>query len=383
MLFSSRRLFHLVAQFRGFTLFELLFDGPGSTEFAEVRALRERKRNAFTLVELLVVIAIIGILVALLLPAIQAAREAARRVACQNNLHNLALAVMNYENRQNAFPPAVPAKISAGELVDLNEVDQKSSWIVHILPEIEEQALYDRFDVTKNYFAYTPEIWPGKEPVQSLFCPSDSARDRFYVTSSRNFAKGNYAAYVSPEHVVRMRVYPGAMINEPQPVSRLDDGMSKTLMLSEVRTRAFDGDTRGVWATGTVGGSTLAFDMHSKTVPEPNAQTGKRRTPYDPFVYLSTPGLVPNTTLGYANEDYIRGCPDPEKPAAGVEGMPCHAHTSTRQAASPRSLHPGGVNAANADGSVIFLNDEIEMHLMARLISINDGQGDREGEFKP
>lgn len=78
--------------------------------------------RGFTLVELLVVIAIIGILVALLLPAIQAAREAARRVQCQNTLHNLALAVLNYENQKKALPQALDAVSANGKSVPLAQV---------------------------------------------------------------------------------------------------------------------------------------------------------------------------------------------------------------------------------------------------------------------
>src|SRR3954469_14643169 len=102
----------------------------------------EIPRNAFTLVELLVVIAIIGILVALLLPAIQAAREAARRMSCQNNLHNIALAVLDYENARKKLPAgALVSQPLNGELIDSDNLDYGASWIIQILPLMEEQAL--------------------------------------------------------------------------------------------------------------------------------------------------------------------------------------------------------------------------------------------------
>ena len=106
-------------------------------------------KRAFTLVELLVVIAIIGILVALLLPAIQAAREAARRMSCQSNLHNLALAVLDYENARKGLPPATTAKSNSGEAWDTIDtgssdlahcIERDFSWIVRVLPQFEEQA---------------------------------------------------------------------------------------------------------------------------------------------------------------------------------------------------------------------------------------------------
>jgi prepilin-type N-terminal cleavage/methylation domain-containing protein len=94
---------------------------------------RTRARRAFTLVELLVVIAIIGILVALLLPAIQAAREAARRSSCQNNVKNIALAVLNYENQRKGLPPVTDARVVNEHIASFQQGSQVS-WVVRILP---------------------------------------------------------------------------------------------------------------------------------------------------------------------------------------------------------------------------------------------------------
>ena len=93
--------------------------------------------HGFTLVELLVVIAIIGILVALLLPAIQAAREAARRSQCANNMKNIGLALVQYADVNKRLPPATPLIMATGEATG-------GTWVVKIWPYIEEQALYQR-----------------------------------------------------------------------------------------------------------------------------------------------------------------------------------------------------------------------------------------------
>jgi prepilin-type N-terminal cleavage/methylation domain-containing protein/prepilin-type processing-associated H-X9-DG protein len=344
------------------------------------------RARAFTLVELLVVIAIIGILVALLLPAIQAAREAARRTQCRSNLRNLALAVLNYENQRKGLPPAAKMQPTAGEIwSDSSELDVALSWIVHILPQLEEQALSDRFDVEKRVDQQDLTTRPQEAQPTILLCPSDGSRGRSFESRSsygRRFGKGNYAAYVSPEHIRGMRVYPGAMINEVQPLKRITDGISKTLMLAEVRTRDHEQDPRGVWAAAWAGGSLLAFDMHSTTAELGAQPNSKRNLPYIPYEFSSppTPPLPPNSPPTANNSDYIRDCP--ELNAANFDFMPCHVQSPTRSTAAPRSLHAGGVNIAYIDGSVDWLAEDIEHHLMARMVSINDNQGNVEGYRK-
>jgi prepilin-type N-terminal cleavage/methylation domain-containing protein len=349
-------------------------------------ALSARRRHGFTLVELLVVIAIIGILVALLLPAIQAAREAARRVNCQSNIKNLALAVLNYENQRKALPPGVDIEPPVGqEIFDSNAIDVELSWIVHILPLIEEQAVYDSFDLEKRIVDQSTALKDANNPQTAqpelLMCPSDAARGRFYESRTSytlRFGKGNYAAYVSPEHIRSMRIFPAALINEPQSLARITDGTSKTVVLAEVRTRDNEADPRGVWAAAWAGGSLLGFDMHSKSHQDVTSSS-QRNQSYSPFIYGGTnPGLPPNTPQSWGNLDYIRECVDAG--AAAIDLMPCTTQTSTRSSAAPRSMHVGGVNASHVDGSAAWLADDIDQLLMARMISINDAQGEIEGE---
>lgn len=338
------------------------------------------RSTAFTLVELLVVIAIIGILVALLLPAVQAAREAARRVSCQNNLKNLSLALLNYENQNKGLPPATDAPTpSTGQRLEIAQVEEGLSWIVRILPLIEEQALFDQFDLAKSAFQQDSILRPESHQLPVTMCPSDTALNRFYTPrrTQFRFGKGNYAAYVGPEHVVCMRAYPGALINEKQPLARIVDGTSKTLMLSEVRTRDNESDPRGVWSAAWTGGSIISFDLHATSTGCPANAT--RNMPYAPLPrtkWLADP-LPPNSPVTSNNEDKISECPDPA--GADLELMPCGADNGTWTAAAPRSLHVGGVNAAHVDGHLTWLADEIDVYLMARMVSINDGQVVREG----
>jgi hypothetical protein len=216
-----------------------------------------------------------------------------------------------------------------------------------------------------------------------LLCPSDGSRSRSFketrgTYSAYRFGKGNYAAYVSPVHVTCMRAYSSAMINVIQPFKAFVDGTSKTVMLSEVRTRDDETDPRGVWAASWTGGSILAYDMHAMVGGAAEVSCGdKRNKPYTPIAYPGVDSMPPNTPASWSNQDYIRVCDDPT--GALFDQMPCHVQSATRAAASPRSRHTGGVNSAHVDGSGIWIADDIDMYLMARLVSINDGQGEAEG----
>lgn len=117
-----------------------------------------RKRRGFTLVELLVVIAIIGILVALLLPAVQAAREAARRSQCSNNLKQLGLAVHNFHDVMKELPPA-------------SLFDSYATWPVQLLPYLEDQTAYDLWDIRLSYYFQNSKA-RAAGPVSVLACPS-------------------------------------------------------------------------------------------------------------------------------------------------------------------------------------------------------------------
>lgn len=132
-------------------------------------SLRQGQRRGFTLVELLVVIAIIGILVALLLPAVQAAREAARRMSCSNNLKQLGIAIHNYHDTFKVFPASFDGSLNQGRI--------SFSWIVHTLPFFEQGPLYDRFDFSKdptNKFIDNPQNRPLRDiVVATLQCPSN------------------------------------------------------------------------------------------------------------------------------------------------------------------------------------------------------------------
>ncbi len=343
---------------------------------------RSRSRRGFTLIELLVVIAIVGVLISLLLPAAQAAREAARRIQCTSNLKQIALAALNYESSLGALPPS--AILDRDERIFLeapypvvdHRLGKQFSWVVSLLPYLEQQNIYDQFDRTVN--VYEQEKNPQSQFISSLMCPSDNAYSRYFVdeelTQGKQFAKGNYAAFVSPYHIDLQLLYPGALIVTGQSLNRIEDGASNTFAFTEVRTLDAEQDERGVWALPWAGASILAFDMHHKCSEGIHCPQDRnfRANPVS-FGQTQTPN-----TLG-PTRDTLHLCRDEVRRLADLEGMPCLAWTypigvSGYYSASPRSLHRGGVNVSYLDGHTGFIPNDIDELVMAYLISINDGQ---------
>ena len=352
-----------------------------------IRSSRTRTRG-FTLVELLVVIAIIGVLIALLLPAVQAARESARRMQCVSNLKQIALATLNYESNKNELPlSAVTDLQEQGKESDnpfqvFNpESGKQFSWAVLLLPFMEQQNLYSTFDFSKTIFEQTKN--PQAEFIDTFLCPSDSARGKFHVdeeaTAGKQMAKGNYAAYVSPLHIDLQLLWPGALIATGQPLKAVTDGLSNTIAFSEVRTLDHERDERGAWAVPWAGASILSFDMHHRC--------GDGRTFTSCMldgIYRADPRSVGLTQLPNSRgriKDTLFYCKEAQKVDADLAGMPCEGWNrqvggSGFYSASPRSLHPGGVNAAFLDGHVRFVNDDVDEFTFAYWVSINDGQVD-------
>jgi prepilin-type N-terminal cleavage/methylation domain-containing protein/prepilin-type processing-associated H-X9-DG protein len=335
--------------------------------------------TGFTLVELLVVIAIIAILIALLLPAIQQAREAARRMQCANHLKQIALAAHGYTDVHAMLPPSgiVERKTLTSRGYDYPVFDQQSgkmfSWAVLILPFLEETNLYNEFDLNRTALDQPNE--PQETSVPVYLCPSDNARDRFYsdatATLGKRFAKGNYAAYGSPMHTDLQLLYPGALISTGQKLSRITDGLSKTLCFTEVRTRDDERDERGVWTLPWNGATLLALDMHHNSLP------GGYFNQYIPAESYAYQAQMPNTTG--PNEDVLLNCPQDMLVDAQLERMPCikwiwPLGLSGYISAAPRSSHPGGINASFLDGHVDFIRDDIDPFSLTYFIDIRDRQ---------
>ncbi len=198
--------------------------------------------TAFTLIELLVVIAIIGILIALLLPAVQAARESARRNQCANNLKQLGLALLNYESVKHSFPPGVIGNGPDGG-------PGRVSWTIHLYPFLEETSTYANFafQYIVNWTAALPQNCHGPNApvstiISSLQCPTDPAVQlwQFFADPLCFIARGNYAAFAGNVNQGSMWLNNNGHLaaafayNTPVSIKKITDGTSHTLALGEM-----------------------------------------------------------------------------------------------------------------------------------------------------
>ncbi len=318
------------------------------------------QRRAFTLVELLVVIAIIGILVALLLPAVQAAREAARRSQCVNNMKQIGLGLLEYEHTAKRFPAARKGcdgviTSSPGTGVDCSSQISSAGYemaahgvsaLVMILPYLEEQQLYDQFKVQ------TVSVWDGvtgcrwcTDPDVKLavanrpkayVCPSDGDLQQFAeykheVPARNDVSTGSYANVAGsqgpPNSATLKYANDGTFFyNRRIKVSEILDGLSHTLFVGET----IMGDLpigSNIWSNGNRGNSTM-------------------RTTANP---LNTP---PGTDGG-----------------AGTM-----VSTTNIANAAFQSRHPGGGNFEYGDGHISFINDSIDLKVYQGLSTRAGGE---------
>ncbi|MDY0171148.1 MAG: DUF1559 domain-containing protein [Thermoguttaceae bacterium] len=183
--------------------------------------------DGFTLVELLVVITIIGILIALLLPAVQSAREAARSLQCRNNLKQIGLAFHSYHNSARIFPPAFLTATNA--TVGSDKRERTWGWGAFVLPYIEQQPLYDAIGVAGGGLIPLPTATNGLQAtIPTYICPSD----QFEPTGTMFHANYNYG---KSNYIMSESISYGAG-NNPAELSRMEDvtdGLSNTMLVGE------------------------------------------------------------------------------------------------------------------------------------------------------
>ncbi|MEZ6060217.1 MAG: DUF1559 domain-containing protein [Planctomycetaceae bacterium] len=333
------------------------------------------RRRAFTLIELLVTISIIAILIALLLPAVQQAREAARRTLCRNNLRQLGLALHNYHDSYGQFPPgSVCTANNCGG--DFRHGNWSTTWTISILPNMDQAARFQQWN---------SDIPSDQQPrvtgvaLTIMKCPSALDRPAAVGLEAGNrgtpaapalYDKGNYAAN-----------YGGGWANEPAGVNGFDgavawsgsnrgvfssrragdapygariseitDGTANTILLAEILTRDSNWDCRGCWGRA-MGSVVSAF---TGAAPE-NGPQG-----------IATPN-VPAIGDGRDFPVYCGGDGDPETNCDDAPG-------SGRGGVAARSRHTGGVQILLADGSVRFAGNSIDAALWRNLLTIDGGE---------
>jgi prepilin-type N-terminal cleavage/methylation domain-containing protein/prepilin-type processing-associated H-X9-DG protein len=344
--------------------------------------MRTRAERAFTLIELLVVVTIIGILIALLLPAAQAAREAARRLQCQNHLKQIGLALHNYATQYGAFPPgAILAGYPDSGTADYDPWPEASSaangnhgtsWMLQILPFLEQQALFDRWNFTKSVSGNQAV---AATDISAFFCPTRRSgtrpSDRFVMFPSwagrgpsDGWPKGgnDYAgcigaqnAYANPttSNAARRLCGPNYVFDVPPTgltptgvhiclrgifvpnlatrFNEIADGLSTTIMIAEVPRRQWTG-------------------------PSPDAYWGPCHTHVDGWAIAG-----PNTLF------------DAAKPGEGTDkGQTGGFNNDYFESAG--SDHSGGAYFGMADGSVHFIIEDVDSIVYANLGSMADTQ---------
>jgi prepilin-type N-terminal cleavage/methylation domain-containing protein/prepilin-type processing-associated H-X9-DG protein len=380
-----------------------------------------RRRAGFTLIELLVVIAIIGILIALLLPAVQAAREAARRAQCINNLKQLGLGVHNFESTYGSFPKGanlpyvngLTYKQATDQLVSDQTEPFGPNWAVMILPYLEQQPLYNASNVVGYpgwdgpYTASPPFVsapnpnlynmdWanqtlrstnlnvfvcpsdPNNKPSNAFFSQSDFAnfgqiapRDPRTNAPLLNWARGNYGAVqgaTDADHVVNGD-YGESSSPFPGRSKRGMMGANFGVKIADVTDGLTNSAMIAEMRTGlttidgrgvwAIGFESMSLCCHAKNYnPTPNAK-----------FMVSPPGCDDGgdeTQTCYAFAAQF--------PNRNLLGMPCNCTQGTfNSGGQARSLHPGGVNVAMGDGSVRFFKDTVANQIWYAVLTSNDG----------
>ena len=329
-----------------------------------------RPQRGFTLVELLVVIAIIGVLVSLLLPAVQAAREAARRTQCTNNVKQLGLALMGYHDARKRYPFAItlePDNIkNNGGMAGISRNPMYGpNWIIEILPYMELQNVFKQFDLKQPISADINRTARGTM-IPALICPSDpNSQQHFQATAAMggdNWARGNYGAMSSLIHMQsgnfsfnKEKSAVTMMFWDQKPWTRgvmggnialsmrqVDDGTSNTIVIAELRAGLTQSDRRGIWAMGGAGASSFWGHATDDCIGPNSCLEGA------------------DNVWGFDQVIQELGGDQSARSTLLSECMPAGGSTSFQ--ATPRSTHVGGVLAGLGDGSVSFISNSISTH---------------------
>ncbi len=322
---------------------------------------RHSRRSAFTLVELLVVITIIGILVALLLPAVQAAREAARRMQCKNNLKQMGLAVLNYESTYGRIPASVVLDLS------VTQTGNNGSWGVHgrILQYLEQGNLYENVDIN---LAWDYQAAIDGIGVPAYQCPSDPGTREIrdpgrgkvrLVPTSYGFNLGTWFVFdPSRGHGGDGAFFPNSHLS----LAAFLDGTSHTLLAAEVKAwqpymRNGGPPNTAIPNDAAAAAAVAATGVQFKSTGHTEWPDG--RVHHSGFTATLTPNtVVPLTINGkLLDVDYNSW----QEGKNGSAGAPTYAIVTSR------SYHASSVNAVLVDGSVQSIQETIALRVWRAL----------------
>lgn len=345
------------------------------------------RRRGFTLIELLVVIAIIAILIALLLPAVQQAREAARRTQCKNNLKQLGLALHNYHDTHLIMPPSPVGETTEGVGGRYNQAWLGWSGLAMLLPYIEQKNLYERADWNYRWDAdiaglASNNTLVARVRVEAFVCPSDPGANAKYTT---NMAPTSYCLSAGPVSAWSVGVNKPGLITFRVGTRMRDilDGTSNSIAMSECRI----GLNKGQWTPGrlprdfgygVVMGSNLRrgsapttiFNNTAADIAVINAYFNACLARYD--AGTGWDGTYDEPGRFWASGrclwgPYMTTLVGPNKgPACDNDNSPTDIDLK-----DPSSFHTGGVQALLCDGSVKFVSENLDQAVWIAAGSIN------------
>ncbi len=322
----------------------------------------------FTLVELLVVIAIIGILVALLLPAIQAAREASRRTSCLNKIRQLAIAVQNYESAKKHYPSSV-------EMPDITNPTGNDgiSFYIQVLPFIEASTVADRFDRKVQPRKQLRNLFSVPEPT--LQCPSDEPVQVPYAQGfdAANAGTGDTAYDYKGNYGINWGT---GRFQQDFPTWDLESGANRPGMpgpFEDPETIGTKQITKWIRVKQIIDGTTHTLCLlemrQAPTGGPPDSEIDRRARLWIPVsgTFQISTLLVPNSTRCTAGSNIVdpkTGCGPDVAFCLDIDGMPCSRGGAVNQyTLAARSRHPGGVCVALCDASCKFVTNDVDLRV--------------------
>jgi prepilin-type N-terminal cleavage/methylation domain-containing protein/prepilin-type processing-associated H-X9-DG protein len=354
---------------------------------ATFRHVSRTTRPAFTLVELLVVMSIIAALMGLLFPAVQSARESARRITCANNMKQLGLAVLQHETKLTMLPSGgegyTVQRTPNGDGTTTSTVSiifDKQSVLTRILPYLDHQLLISGYDMSKSYrdTAHAPgNVHVAQQKIPTYLCPSNPYRT---TADPGDFGQTDYlaTAYSDINPATGLRdpnmTMSGALAAPGVSLAAVSDGVSETIMFIEDAGRVHSSQgyhTASAYqdedcTNGNADSADCAATMFDTGgAPQPNGHAANRWA--DPAASAGGISGPPNATAGSRNYITQNAWPTGGPTACPWSTFNCGPNEE------PFAFHPGGCNTAFCDGSVRFLGERIDSQSLRALVTRAEG----------